>query len=60
VRAAIAGGVDVISKAFEVTDGSLSDLKGRVSQAIVNSKRHLVVMIDDVDRLDKGQDNFDF
>lgn len=55
VGAAIAGGVDAFSKAFDVTDGSLSDLKGRVSQAIVNSKRHLVVMIDDVDRLDKEE-----
>lgn len=37
------------------SEDTLIKLKEKASKAIVNSKRHLVVMIDDVDRLDKEE-----
>ena len=37
------------------SEDTLSDLKTKASEAIVKSGRHLVIMIDDVDRLDKEE-----
>lgn len=49
---------DVIESAKEAmvdSEDTLSNLKDKTSEAIVKSGRHLVVMIDDVDRLDKEE-----
>jgi hypothetical protein len=52
---ALAKGIKWAQKALEESRDSLSELKQKASDAIVQSKRHLIVMIDDVDRLDKEE-----
>ena len=52
---ALAKGIKWAQKALEDSRASLSELKQKASDAIVQSKRHLIVMIDDVDRLDKEE-----
>lgn len=52
---ALAKGIKWAQKALEDSQDSLSELKQKASEAIVHSKRHLIVMIDDVDRLDKEE-----
>jgi hypothetical protein len=41
--------------AFIDAEDTLFELKKKASEAIVKSKRHLIVLIDDVDRLDKEE-----
>ena len=55
VGSLLAERIGMAKSAVDDAEESLSDLKKKVSQAIVKSKRHLVVMIDDVDRLDKEE-----
>lgn len=52
---ALARGIKWAQKALEDSKYTLSELKKKASEAIIKSKRHLVVMIDDVDRLDKEE-----
>lgn len=52
---ALAKGIKWAQKALEDSKDTLSELKKKASEAIIKSKRHLVVMIDDVDRLDKEE-----
>lgn len=52
---ALAKGIKWAQKAFEDGQDSIRELKQKASDAIVQSKKHLVVMIDDVDRLDKEE-----
>ena len=52
---ALAKGIKWAQKALEDSKDMLSELKKKASEAIIKSKRHLVVMIDDVDRLDKEE-----
>ena len=52
---ALARGIKWAQKALEDSKDTLSELKKKASEAIIKSKRHLVVMIDDVDRLDKEE-----
>lgn len=51
----LADGIELAKKGLEDSEDSLSELKKKATDAIVKSKRHLVVMIDDVDRLDRGE-----
>ncbi len=51
----LAVGLNWVKKLLTNKQESLSELKKKVSQAIRESGRHLVVMIDDVDRLDKEE-----
>lgn len=55
IGSALARGIKWTQKALEDSQDSLAELKTKVSDAIVKSKRHIVVMIDDVDRLDKEE-----
>lgn len=52
---AIADGVEWAGKALEDSKETLAELKLKVSEAIRKSGKHVVVMIDDVDRLDKEE-----
>lgn len=52
---ALAKGIKCAQKALEDGQDSIRELKQKASDAIVQSKKHLVVMIDDVDRLDKEE-----
>lgn len=52
---AIADGVEWAGKALEDSKDTLAELKEKVSKAIRKSGKHIVVMIDDVDRLDKEE-----
>ena len=52
---ALAKGIKWTQKALEDGQDSIRELKQKASDAIVQSKKHLVVMIDDVDRLDKEE-----
>lgn len=52
---ALAKGIKWAQKALEDGQDSIRELKQKASDAIVQSKKHLVVMIDDVDRLDKEE-----
>ena len=51
----LADWVDLAKDAMNDSQDSLSEMKRKVSEAIEASRRHLVVMIDDVDRLDKEE-----
>lgn len=51
----MAKGIKWAQKALEDGQDSIRELKQKASDAIVQSKKHLVVMIDDVDRLDKEE-----
>ncbi len=51
----LADWVGLAKDAMKDSQDSLSELKQKVSEAIEASGRHLVVMIDDVDRLDKDE-----
>ena len=55
VGSALAKGIKWAQKAIEDSQDTLAELKKKVSDAIIASKRHLIVMIDDVDRLDKEE-----
>ena len=55
IGSALAKGIKWAQKALEDSEDTLAGLKTKASEAIVNSGRHLVVMIDDVDRLDKDE-----
>lgn len=55
VGTALAEGIEMAQKAVCDCQNTLAEQKKRVSDAIIKSKRHLVVMIDDVDRLDKDE-----
>lgn len=52
---ALAKGIKWAQKALEDSKDTLSELKEKASEAIIKSKKHLIVMIDDVDRLDKEE-----
>ncbi len=52
---ALAKGIKWAQKALEDSKDTLSELKDKASEAIIKSKKHLIVMIDDVDRLDKEE-----
>lgn len=52
---ALAAGIGLAKDALEDSQDTLAELKKRVSHAIVKSKKHLIIMIDDVDRLDKEE-----
>lgn len=51
----MAKGIKLVQKALEDSEDSLTELKKKVSDAMNKSKKHLVVMIDDVDRLDREE-----
>ncbi len=51
----MAEGIEMAKNALEDSKDTLSELKKKVSEAIRKSKKHIVVMIDDVDRLDKEE-----
>ncbi len=55
VGSALAKGIEWAKEALEDSSDSLSELKKKASEAIVKSGKHLIVMIDDVDRLDKEE-----
>ena len=55
IGSALGMGLELAKTALEDSRDTLSDLKEKASKAIVDSKRHLVIMIDDVDRLDKEE-----
>ena len=55
VGLAIARGLKMAKKALEDCEETLSELKKNVSETIVKKGRHLVIMIDDLDRLDKEE-----
>ena len=52
---ALAEGIGLAKEALKDSTDTLSETKKKVSDAIIKSKRHLVIMIDDVDRLDKDE-----
>ena len=52
---ALAEGIGLTKDALKDSTDTLSETKKKVSDAIIKSKRHLVIMIDDVDRLDKEE-----
>lgn len=52
---ALARGIKWAQKALEDSQDTLAELKQKVSKAIIDSGRHLIVMIDDVERLDKEE-----
>lgn len=52
---ALAKGINWAKKALDDSSDTLAELKKKASEAIVASGKHLVVMIDDVDRLDKEE-----
>lgn len=52
---ALAAGIGMAKDALVDSQDSIAELKTKVSDAIAKSKRHIVVMIDDVDRLDKEE-----
>lgn len=51
----LAEGIGLAKDAFKDSTDTLSETKKKVSDAIIKSKRYLVIMIDDVDRLDKEE-----
>ena len=51
----MADGIELAKNALEDSKDTLAELKKKVSEAIRKSKKHIVVMIDDVDRLDKEE-----
>ena len=51
----VAEGIGLAKDALMDSENTLAELKKKISEAIVKSGRHLVVMIDDVDRLDKEE-----
>lgn len=55
VGSALASGVESAKKALDDTDTTISQYKKKVSDAIKSSGKHLLVMIDDIDRLDKNE-----
>ena len=52
---ALAEGIALAKDALKDSQCTLSEAKKNVVDSIIESKRHLVVMIDDVDRLDKEE-----
>lgn len=55
VGLALARGLEMAKEALEDCEDTLSELKKKVVKAIVDSRKHLVIMIDDIDRLDKEE-----
>ena len=53
--ATLAEGIALAKDALKDSQCTLSEAKKNVADSIIESKRHLVVMIDDVDRLDKEE-----
>ena len=53
--ATLAEGIALAKDALKDSQCTLSETKKNVVDSIIESKRHLVVMIDDVDRLDKEE-----
>ena len=51
----MAEGIELAKNALEDSKDTLAELKEKVSKAIKKSGKHIVVMIDDVDRLDKEE-----
>lgn len=51
----MAEGIELAKNALEDSKDTLAELKKKVSEAIKKSGKHIVVMIDDVDRLDKEE-----
>ena len=52
---ALAAGIGMAKDALSDSQDTLAEQKKKVSEAIIKSRKHLVVMIDDVDRLDKEE-----
>ena len=52
---ALSKGIKWAKKALDDSRDTLAELKKKASKAIVASRKHLVIMIDDVDRLDKEE-----
>ena len=52
---ALSKGIKWANKALDDSRDTLAELKKKASKAIVASRKHLVIMIDDVDRLDKEE-----
>lgn len=52
---ALAAGIGMAKDALVDSQDTLAELKKKVSDSIAKSHRHIVVMIDDVDRLDKEE-----
>lgn len=52
---ALAKGIKWAKKALDDSQDTLTGLKRKVSDAIIKSGRHLIVMVDDIDRLDKEE-----
>ena len=52
---ALSKGIKWANKALDDSRDTLAELKMKASKAIVASRKHLVIMIDDVDRLDKEE-----
>jgi len=55
VGAILAKGLQWAKDAINDTEDTLSELKKKASETIVESGKHLVIMIDDVDRLDNEE-----
>lgn len=55
VESALATGISMIQNAFKGSQDTLTEMKHKVSDAIKKSGHHLIVMIDDVDRLDRDE-----
>lgn len=51
----VADGIELATKALDDARPTLAQSKQKVSETIKNSKRHIVVIIDDVDRLDNEE-----
>lgn len=52
---AFAEGIELAKEALKDSQDTLAEAKNNVSKSVSKSKRHFVVMIDDVDRLDKEE-----
>lgn len=55
IGSVMADGIEWAKNAMEDSKDTLAELKTKVSEAIKQSGKHIVVMIDDVDRLDKEE-----
>ena len=55
VGEAVSSGINGIRTAFASNEKTLKEQKDRISKAIVKSGKHLLVFIDDLDRLDKEE-----
>ena len=51
----VSAGIAGIKRALDSCEDTLLEQKQKITKAIINSKRHLLVFIDDLDRLDKEE-----